>query len=247
MPTSVEIDIIAPRFIEIPEHRLHAIACDLVEGHLAEETSKRHRSQDKPWTVWPFRELSLPGIPEGSVALRLRVNWASDSAPPDRLTHAMPSRLRLGSYQCQVLNKTYRLREYSRLLGGPRASAARLLFHRPTYFRRNGTDAVRLDPFLIFNSLARKWNNHCPSDLLLDWEDVKALQGASTLVILDGDVERVRERGRGVREGFVGVATMEATAQEGLFSSLMGAVEFLGVGAGTTRGYGVVEAQLLAS
>jgi CRISPR/Cas system endoribonuclease Cas6 (RAMP superfamily) len=104
-----------------------------------------------------------------------------------------------------------------------------------------------LDPFLILNSLARRWNNHCPSDLLLDWEDVKTLQGASTLVILDGDVERVRERGRGVREGFVGVATMETTAQEGLFSSLMRAVEFLGVGAGTTRGYGVVEAQLLAS
>lgn len=245
MPTSVEIDVLAPRFIEIPEHRLHAIACNLVEGSSSERHSGRHRSQDKPWTVWPFRVVELPGVPGGSVALRLRVNWLPDTPPPDRLTHSMPSTLQLGSYRCRVMGKAYRLAEYGRLIHSPLATVSALAYHRPTYFRRNGTDVIDPDPYLLFNSLARKWNIHCPKALRLDPEDVQELQDAATLMVVEGAVQRVVERGRGVHEGFVGEVVVQTTAQQRAFSALLTAAEFLGVGAGTTRGYGVVEARMV--
>lgn len=247
MPTSVEIDVLAPRFIEIPEHRLHAIACDLVEGWSEGNGSDLHHSQDKPWTVWPFREASKPPVPAGSVMLRLRLNWLEDFAPPDRLTHGMPSGLMLGKYHCDVVDRTYRLAEYRRLWRGPRSRTARLLFHRPTYFRRSGTDALDPDTFLVLNSLAKKWNAYCPPDLRLDPDEVRTLQDVSALVMVDGAIERVNERGRGVRAGFVGEAVIETQGNPAVFSALMRAAEFLGMGAGTTRGYGVVEAQLLGT
>jgi CRISPR-associated endoribonuclease Cas6 len=241
VPTSIEIDVLAPDFVEVPPNRLHALACDLAEGRRREVD---HRAQDKPWTVWPLRQ--VPGsAPKGSVMLRLRLNWLQDEAPPARLTHRLPATVSLGKYECRVLRKSYELSEYERLATGPVTGAARLAFLRPTYFRRDGVDVAEPDPALLLRSALRRWNLYAPAELAVAERDIRAVIDSSVLTVVEEAWEDVLERGRYRRVGFVGEALLEVEDAWPVFTRVMRALPYFGAGAGTTRGLGVVDVRLL--
>jgi CRISPR-associated endoribonuclease Cas6 len=241
VPTSIEIDMLAPDFVEVPPNRLHALACDLVEGRGA---GVDHRAQDKPWTVWPLREVPA-ATPAGSVRLRLRLNWLLDDAPPERLTHGLPMTVSLGKYECRVLDKNYRLCEYERMAAGPVTGAARLAFLRPTYFRRDGVDVVDPDPSMLLRSALRRWNLYTPPSLVVPESAIRAVIDSSLLTVVREGRAEVVERGRSRRWGFTGEALLEVSDAWPAFTWAMRALPFFGVGAGTTRGLGVVDAVLL--
>lgn len=244
MPTAVEIDVLAPAFVEIPEQRVHAIACALTEGPGVD-----HTAQDKPWTVWPFREVETQQVPSGSVSLRLRINWLTDDAPPAALAYAMPDRLQIGKYECQIVGRNYGIAPYPRLATGPGSRRALLDFLRPCVFSRRGRGYPFPDPLLVIGSLARRWNMFSPAELSIPEPLVHALAGALTVEGFDGHTEPVGQAGDSRRVGFVGQVALglggpQAAVLEAPFATLLRASPFLGVGSGTTRGLGALEAQL---
>lgn len=238
MPVAVEIDVAAPSFIEVPDHRLHAIACAL-----AQEDGDDHTAPSKPWSVWPFRDVRSAGLPPGTVRLRLRLNWLDDQRLPAGLGKALPASLRLGKYRCRVARRSYEISTYRSLARGPGLERARLEFHRPVFFRHNGRTGDRIGANLIVGSLARRWNRFSPVDEHLADDVVRALKAVTFIDSVDLRAADVAFAGRSQAWGAVGEVTLGLPsdhALSGAFGTLMRASEFLGVGAGTTSGYGVV-------
>lgn len=224
-------------------HQLHGLACSLLEGEGAD-----HTGQDKPWTVWPLRAAGVGDKGTASVALLLRLTWLPDDDPP-LLAHPLPDRVRLGSRTAAVVDAHASRTTFSQLADVPPARRAELTFHRPTYFSRSGRNLPLPDPVLVVASLARRWNRHCPSGIAVPPDDQAAIRRAVMLTDVAGHSERVDRDPTATRSGFVGEATLTLprsspdTAAR-WFAALCSAAETLGVGAGTTSGFGVVTARV---
>jgi CRISPR-associated endoribonuclease Cas6 len=226
MPTV--IDLVIDR--HIPGHtpdQLHGLACALLEGDGVD-----HDSGIKPFTVWPLRQ-----DPDGQV-LRLTLLGNDDQSG-----RPIPDRMRLGSQVFEVRQRRDLFVPFASLVGGPLIRQARLSFETPTYFSRNGRDLPLPDPVLVFRSLLNKWNLHAPDHL--DIGEAIARDLLDRVVVLDADVHTLSTEAahRARRTGFVGTVgfSVGSCSDEiaGAFTALVRAAEYLGVGAQTTRGFGV--------
>lgn len=256
MPMVVDVTLLAEPSLRPTPHQLHGLACTLLEGEGAD-----HTGQDKPWTVWPLRVATPATVPDqgrsttgkrnhgsASVELVLRLTWLTDGTPP-LLDRPLPDRLRLGSrFATAVAARTHQT-SYALLADVPPARRAELTFHRPTYFSRSGRNLPLPDPLLVVRSLARRWSQFCPDDLVVPDADAAELRRSVMLTDASVHTERVDRGPTGTRSGFVGQATLtlprscpDRTAR--WFGALCAAAEYLGVGADTPSGFGVVTARV---
>ena len=242
----MEVTLLAEPSLRPTPHQLHGLACTLLEGDGAD-----HTGQNKPWTVWPLRAAPASTVRSrepGREPLVLRMTWLPDDDPP-LVAGALPDQVRLGSRFATVLDARTRQASYAQLMDAPPARRAELTFHRPTYFSRSGRNLPLPDPVLVVASLARRWNEFCPGDLRLPEGEVTQLRRAVMLADFSGHTERVDRDPTATRSGFVGEATLTLprSCSDGVarrFAALCTAAEHLGVGAGTTSGFGVVTARV---
>lgn len=239
MPTAIDLTIRAGRETGPTITQVHGLACSLLEGPNAD-----HQAQTKPWTAWPPRSEGKPHAGGSPAQLILRLNWLDDRTPP-ALAAELPDRVRLGGSWFPVAGVRFTRCSYEDLASGPPFRSARLDCHRPTYFSRNGRDLPMPDPVLVVRSLGQRWNAFAPGPLVIDTASLGALESSAVLTEMDGCTESVSEQGRALRTGFVGHCTIgllshSPQASVYHFSALIRAAEYLGIGAGTTRGFGVV-------
>ena len=227
MPTA--IDLVLDRCV--PRHtpdQLHGLACAVLEGEGAE-----HTAGVKDFTVWPLRE-----EPAGQI---LRITLL-----PDEDCRGRPIRtpLRLGSHYFDVRRRIDTHITFAELSQSRRHSTSSLTFETPTYFSRNGRDLPLPDPVLVYGGLARRWNQYAPAELQISESARRALLDG--VVICDVDIQAVSSEAahRSRRTGFIGrveFGLIKSGHQVApLFSALSRAAQYLGVGAQTTRGFGVV-------
>lgn len=236
VPTALELVLASERPVHETADRLHGLACALLEGEGAD-----HTAGAKPFTVWPLRS-TAPGRSGLPAQLLLRLNWLPDTPVP--ANHQRRPELRLGGTTLQILRRHERAVPYAALAAAPASSRVVLRFHTATYFSRNGRDFPLPDPILVFQSLARRWNAHCPEPLRIEAELTDRL--LSELVVSAAQVETTAHAAahRQERVGFVGqveFALLRGTGDtRATLAALAASAPYLGVGAQTTRGFGVV-------
>jgi CRISPR-associated endoribonuclease Cas6 len=242
----MEVTLLAEPSLRPTPHQLHGLACSLLEGPDAD-----HTGQNKPWTVWPLRA-ARPStvhspVPERK-SLVLRMTWLPDNDLP-AVARTLPDQVRLGSRFATVTGARTRQTTFDELADAAPARRAELTFHRPTYFSRSGRNLPLPDPVLVVASLTRRWNEFCPVALAVPEADAARLRRSVMLADVAGHTERVDRDPTVTRSGFVGEATLtlprscpDRVAQ--WLAALGTAAEHLGVGAGTTSGFGVVTARV---
>lgn len=226
MPTTIDL-VLDRKIAHHTPDQLHGLACSLLEGARAD-----HQSAHKAFTVWPLRQ-----SPTGQV-LRLTLLGAGNQTG-----HPLTTRLRLGSQIFGVAERQDLYTPFEALFDTPPRSSVTLSFETPTYFSRNGRDLPLPDPVLVFGSLARRWNLYVPQHLRFDDDSVRALTKSIVLTDARIDVVAAKAAHRMHRAGFIGTASFEVIekgrATEAILGVLSNSAEYLGVGAQTTRGFGV--------
>lgn len=232
MPTAIDLDLRARSKVSALPDRLHGMACALFEGSGAD-----HTAEDKPFTVWPLRK----DDPDDDRWL-LRLNWLPDDPPPQGLP--APRHLRLGSTVLAVRQRHIHQCTYAEMAAGPPTGRAMLSFCTPTYFSRNGRSYPLPDPVLVYQSLYQRWNQRAPVPCRISEDMWAALRSEVIVGRVDIHTQAIPAAHRMAREGFVGDAVFSVRTEEVAvrvtFAALTRAATFLGVGAQTTRGFGVV-------
>jgi len=233
MPTAIELNLGPTTELGDPD-QWHGLACHLVGAHA-------EGGRLAPISVWPTRrEPELAGD-----ATLFRVNWLDDAVPP--VTRLDSGTVRLGSQRFAVRSATTTQQTYA-VLAANAVAAKRVTFsfETPTYFSRRERDLPIPDPELVFASLGRRWDAFCPVGLRIGAQLGQAVCGA---VVVDGmrdvNIQVAGAAHASRRRGFTGVVSFSLltgdSAARSCFSALSAAAPYLGVGAQTTRGFGVVQ------
>lgn len=198
-----------------------------------DDDDEQHHHKVKPYALSPPRD-----SPRGPL---VEIGLLRDDLVPRLLSRAgRGSRLRLGR---AVLTATAEPRQvaattWAELGSGHLDRAWSLRFVTPLTFRRGNRFSALPAPSPILGSLRRSWTTFAPPDQPLSLD----LAGDPVWVTdLDGRNEVVKVNGRTV-SGFVGRLRLESDAPEPVtraVNTLMRLAPFAGVGAYTTRCFGV--------
>ncbi len=234
MPTAIELTLSSTAAMGNPD-QWHGLACALLRTH----TDVGARLA--PMSVWPTRRESE----RSDGALLFRVNWLPDEDPPTpRFDNGS---VRLGAQRHRVLHLTTTRESYGSLVS-PSVVDGRVTFsfESPTYFSRGGRDYPLPDPELVFGNLVRRWDSFCPEPLRIG-KDLGDTLLASLVVEQVNDLSTCLasaahdSKRRGFR-GVVGFATQSSEPRvRQAFAALCAAAPYFGVGAQTSRGFGVVQ------
>ena len=210
--------------------QVHGAACTLME-----QGEGQHTAQDKPFTA---------AVGRAQRASVLRLTWLSDAQQPG-LTQ-VPT-VRLGATTARVADLLVTSVTYETLHATAATRTAALSFRSPLMFRRDGRVVPLPDPVLIVQSLGRRWNQFAPSHVALPPEVLTELRQQIHLRRFEGRTETALHVHGTAATGFVGDAVLglPATASGSVahaLSVLGAAAPFLGCGASTTRGFGLVAA-----
>jgi len=193
-----------------------------------------HGAKLKPYSVSP------PCRADGGVVVE--VGLLDDTLVPRLLTRAS------GGTAVRLGNTTVRLRSAPRQVAAVRwadlaaATSARawcLRFASPVTFRRGDKFSPWPDPAPVLGGLRARWRAFVPPELPPLSLDLSA--GPVWVTDVDGSSEVVRINGRTV-SGFVGRLRFECDGDDPTASavdSLVRLAPFSGIGAYTTRGFGV--------
>lgn len=232
MPTAIDFDLGTGFHAGSPD-QWHGLACSLLATH-------NDGSGPSKMAVWPTRVDPVDGA-----SVVFRVNWLPDDAPaPIQVERG--SQVRLGNARFTLRSIRSTRAPFARLAAQQPVREARLVFETPTYFSRNGRDYVLPDPDLVFGSVLRRWNAFTPQPLRIERELsdelLSSLVVKSVTQLTTVDVEAAHGS---VRSGFVGDVTFATRSRsadiQSRFAALAAAADYLGVGAQTTRGFGVVQ------
>lgn len=230
MPAEILLRLEHPGALHATPDQVHGAACALME-----QGEGQHTAQDKPFTA---------AVGRAQRATVLRLTWLSDGARP-RLTQV--SSVRLGATTARVADLHVTTVTYEALHATPTTRTAALSFRSPLMFRRDGRVVPLPDPALIVQSLGRRWNQFAPAHVVVPTEVLAALRQQVHLRRFVGGTETALHVHGTAATGFVGDAVLglPATASESAahaLSVLGAAAPFLGCGASTTRGFGLVAA-----
>lgn len=208
--------------------QLHGAACALFEQEHGD-----HAAQDKPFTA---------AVGRAPHATMLRLTWLSDVSPP-ALT-CVPT-VRLGGATARVADLHVTTVTYEALHATSPGRTASLSFRSPLMFRRDGRVVPLPDPVLILQSLGRRWNQFAPAELAVTPDVLADLRRQVHLRSFEGRTETALHVHGTATTGFVGDATLGLPATVAQSSAhalavLCAAAPFLGCGASTTRGFGLV-------
>ena len=245
MPTAVELSLLVVRepSRQPTTRQLHAAVAGLVD-----ERPEEHHQGVKPFAVWPlYSDAAAP-----DEVLHLRVAWLRDGPLPPNLLEEGRS-VRVGSLHARVQHVSARTRTYVELSQVTPVSSVWLDFLTPTYFMRQQTAFPLPDPRLVFASLLDRWNTFAGAYAVANERRAEFL---GSLAVTDFDIERqmlevdrprhdsagVVRRGK-TQVGFVGavqfvVGPGTPDTARSVLSAMSSYVEFCGVGAATTQGFG---------
>lgn len=210
--------------------QLHGAACALLE-----QGAGLHTAQDKPFTA---------AVGQAQHASVLRLTWLSDGGAP---AMAQVPSVRLGRTTARVSDLHVTSVTYEELHASPATRAVALSFRSPLMFRRDGRVVPLPDPVLIVQSLSRRWNRFAPPHVALPPEVLAELRQQIHLRRFEGRTETALHVHGTAATGFVGEAVLGLPANTSesaacALSTLSTAAPFLGCGASTTRGFGLVVA-----
>jgi hypothetical protein len=251
MPAIVELRLSPGRDIEPTTRQLHGLACALFEGSLSGGSPGSppggngggHAAQDKPFSVWPLRE-----VPGGWV---FRGAWLLPGFPQGVL--AACGQVQLGPAACTVTDVAFHPATHAELAGVPEIDGIRLTLLSPAYFSQNGAQVTEPDPRLIAGSWRRRWNASLPAgdDLAVGdelWRDIHL----ALHVTGSGLRTEIRDTGYRPQAGLVGTITLRLEQEASVevrrgLGMLARFAEFCGTGAQVTHGFGATKVTLLRS
>lgn len=210
------------------EH-LHAVICGWLD-----DSDEAHRAQAKPYSVSP------PIAAHGGTAVE--IGTLTDQAA-DRLHQraATGARVRLGSAWSTIHTPPHQIAstlwQALTTAGSSRAWCLRLL--TPTTFRRRNAFTPTPALAAILGSLRRIWRTFAPADLSPLVLDLSSDPVWLTYIDVTSHVVRINER---VVSGFIGRLRFVCDASDETATAvdaLVRLAEYSGVGAYTTRGFGL--------
>lgn len=193
-----------------------------------------HRASAKPYTVSPPR--AGPGGPVVEIGL------LDDGLANRLLTVASPgARVRLGRTTISLSEHPRQTAAipWDRMVDATSARAWCVRFATPTTFRRGNSFSPLPTPKTVLGSLRHSWRAFAPPEVLGIELDLTA--DPAWVTDIDGRNEVSKVNGRTV-SGFVGRLRIECDgtdATAAMIDRLMRLAPFSGVGAYTTRGFGV--------
>jgi len=228
MPSRWEIPLPGADPEAVRAEHLHAAISNWFD-----DDEEQHHRPVKPYSVSPPRE-----GPNGVV---IEIGLLDDALVPRLLSRAGPgSRLRLGR---QIITATKGAQQsavasWADLGRGRPVSAWGLRFVTPLTFRRGNRFTPLPAPSPILGGLRRSWNAFAPPELAVTLD----LSGDPAWVTdIDGHNEVMSVNGRTV-SGFLGRLRIECEAGSdaaGAVSRIVALAPFSGIGAYTTRCFGV--------
>lgn len=243
MPVIIELRLLPGRPVQPTTRQLHGLACALFEGPMGAPGEAIHASQEKPFSVWPLRE-----VPGGWL---LRGAWLPHGFPHGVL--ASCGQVRLGPATCTVTDIAFRPATHADLASVPLVDGARLTLQSPAYFSRSGSYVAQADPRLIVGSWRRRWNASLPAGDELTVSD-ELFRDIHLALHVTGSGLRTESRDNGYLSlpGLTGTATlrMESGASPAVrrgFATLARFSEYSGTGAQVTHGFGATKTTLLHS
>lgn len=225
---------IAPADIELTH--LHAVISsyfdDDAPGHPASGAAiSHHQPQRKPYAV------SAPFAIDGGVGIE--IGTLATVASTRLLQRCVPGMTRFGRHFAQaVAPQAIAQQEWSHLGQALTGSAWTIEFQTPTSFTAGRHTTPLPTPSAILSGVRTAWKVWGPSGI-----DIAAPDRILRVSDIEGSTH-VLKIGRKIYAGFVGSARYECDEPEqaAAVARLLALAEFCGVGAGTTRGLGVIRA-----
>ncbi|GLI00900.1 CRISPR system precrRNA processing endoribonuclease RAMP protein Cas6 [Phytohabitans aurantiacus] len=213
------------------EH-LHAVACTWLD-----DSDEAHRAKTKPYSISP--PIEAPG------GAAIEIGLLTDQAA-DRFRQRVPAgtRVRLGSAWTTIRTPPQPVAStpWAALLAGKDCRAWSLRFLTPTTFRRGNAFTPTPNLSAILGSLRRTWREFAPADLPPLELDLSTDPVWLTDIDVASQTVRVNDRtvsGFTGRLRFVFDTDGESEAAASV-DALVRLAEYAGIGAYTTRGFGMV-------
>jgi CRISPR-associated endoribonuclease Cas6 len=210
---------------------LHAVTCRFFE-----QPDSDHDAEHKPFAV----RLTSPTPARSTLTL----SWLSDDPAPATV---IPTTFQLGPNHTNVTGLHMRKTPLADLGASPTGSRVTYRVLSPTKFRHHGRDYPLPDPYLTYNSLARRYRALSPDNVT----DDTAREVARSVVVYSHDIRTQPFTWHDATSaGFIGSVTFGlpracTPAARSLFATLNDFATIAGIGHGTTHGLGAVTTDTL--